>query len=279
MPLTLVGNNGNDKHFYTTFYAPFDALLTDAANDTAFVVTVWNDEIITPKEIGQYNTGDYAGNSQFIPANTPVIIRSKKASTASTSSINLALPTTTPASTPVSCVFKGEYLEQMLQQSYDYMSDHSADYVYVFGLEYAGTFTEPGDFATTGLINATAPSPTKELGFFKNMNRNRESSEYRSSWTRNNKYVYGNKIYYRADDPVSPARAETRGIDFVPVLFDVEPGDEEQQESQTVVGDNRIYDMQGRCVATEEQVKDGSWRQSLSKGMYILNGKKFMKKN
>ncbi len=279
MPLTLVGNNGNDKHFYTTFYAPFDALLTDAANDTAFVITVWNDEIITPKEIGQYNTGDYAGNSQFIPANTPVIIRSKKASTASTSSINLALPTTTPASTPVSCVFKGEYLEQMLQQSYDYMSDHSADYVYVFGLEYAGTFTEPGDFATTGLINATAPSPTKELGFFKNMNRNRESSEYRSSWTRNNKYVYGNKIYYRADDPVSPARAETRGIDFVPVLFDVEPGDEEQQESQTVVGDNRIYDMQGRCVATEEQVKDGSWRQSLSKGMYILNGKKFMKKN
>lgn len=279
MPLTLVGNNGNDKHFYTTFYAPFDALLTDAANDTAFVVTVWNDEIITPKEIGQYNTGDYAGNSQFIPANTPVIIRSKKASTASTSSINLALPTTTPASTPVSCVFKGEYLEQMLQQSYDYMSDHSADYVYVFGLEYAGTFTEPGDFATTGLINATAPSPTKELGFFKNMNRNRESSEYRSSWTRNNKYVYGNKIYYRADDPVSPARGETRGIDFVPVLFDVEPSDEEQQESQTVVGDNRVYDMLGRCVATEEQVKDGSWRQSLSKGMYILNGKKFMKKN
>lgn len=271
MPLTLTGNNGYDKHFYTTFYAPFDALLTDAVNDTAFVVTAWNNEIIKPEEIGQYNTGDYEGNSQFIPANTPVIIRSKKSSTASTISINLALPTTTPSATPISCVFSGEYLEQMLT--------HNSEYVYVFGLEYAGTFYEDPNFATNGLITATAPSPTKVLGFFKNMNRNRESSEYKNSWTRNNKYVYGNKIYYRATGSGS-RELSMRGIEFVPTIFDLEdeeqPGEEEQNPSEgaTLQGDGCIYDLMGRKVATRQQVEDGSWR-LLRPGIYILNGKKF----
>jgi hypothetical protein len=40
-------------------------------------------------------------------------------------------------------------------------------------------------------------------------------------------------------------------------------------------GDGCIYDLQGRKVATKEQVTDGKWRERLSQGIYILNGRKF----
>jgi hypothetical protein len=33
----------------------------------------------------------------------------------------------------------------------------------------------------------------------------------------------------------------------------------------------------GRKVATKEQVEDGTWRERLAPGIYILNGKKFKK--
>ena len=280
MALTLTGNNGQDKHFYTTFCAPFDVLLTDADNDAAYVVPSgkWSTEILYPKEIGEYNTEangcpeDYRGSNQFIPAGTPVIIRSKNSSTSSTRSIKLALPTNTP-STSVSCVFSGKYLEQTLA--------HGSDYVYVFGLEYSGTFTEDPSFATNGLITATTPSATKVLGFFKNMNHDRESSDARNSWTRNNKYVYSNKIYYRAGS--SGASAKSRKVanmpQFVPVIFDDELEDEELQDEEQgqpqmqEYGDG-VYDLSGRKVANEEQVQDGTWRQRLSPGIYIVQGKK-----
>lgn len=282
MGLSITTNNGKDGYYYATFYAPFDVLLTDASKDIAYVCPEWDNTLsdvktsgsITPENIGKYNTAEYGcpesyrGSNRFIPAGTPVIIRTRNSS----GTITAALPTTAP-STPVSCVFTGKYLEQMLT--------HGDDYVYTFGLPSTGTFTPDKNFATNGILTASSNIPGTGVGFYKNANPNKEESEFRVGWTLNNKYVYGNKLYYRApgNQAVSPARGETRGIDFVPVLFDVEPGDEEQQESQMVVGDNRVYDMLGRCVATEEQVKDGSWRQSLSKGMYILNGKKFMKKN
>ena len=41
---------------------------------------------------------------------------------------------------------------------------------------------------------------------------------------------------------------------------------------------NRIYDLLGRCVADEAEVRDGSWQQRLAPGIYILNGRKFSKK-
>ena len=277
MALTLTGNNGQDKYFYTTFYAPFDVLLTNE-NDKAYVVPTGQWPTITPpsttgvmhpKEIGEYNTGDYVGNSQFIPAGTPVIIRSKNASVSSTSSISLALPTTTPSS-PVSCLFSGKNLEQTLP--------HGSDYVYVFGLEYSGTFNEDPSFDTNGLITATTPSATKVLGFFKNANHDRESSEFRNSWTRNNKYVLANKIYYRASG--SGAREVTRGIEFVPVIFDDEEDGEEPDIEHVANGRSYplgVYDLLGRCVATEEEVKDGSWRQHVAPGIYIIHGKKVMR--
>ena len=50
--------------------------------------------------------------------------------------------------------------------------------------------------------------------------------------------------------------------DFIPVVFDDEDDDDEELQpdgsKQAVAGDNRVYDLQGRCVATEEMVKDGN---------------------
>ena len=181
----------------------------------------------------------------------------------------MALPTTTPSS-PVSCLFSGKNLEQTLP--------HGSDYVYVFGLEYSGTFTPDPSFTTNGLITATTPSATKVLGFFKNANHDRESSEFRNSWTRNNKYVLANKIYYRASG--SGAREVTRGIEFVPVIFDDEEDGEEPDIEHVANGRSYplgVYDLLGRCVATEEEVKDGSWRQHVAPGIYIIHGKKVMR--
>lgn len=287
MELRVSTHNGGDGYYYTTFCAPYDVLLTDATKDFAYVIPPgeWptitppeTDGTMHPKKIGQYNTAengcpeDYRNNNQFIPAGTPVIIRTKS----TIGYVTLALPTTTP-SNPVSCLFSGKYLEQMLP--------HGSDYVYAFGLPYTGTFTEDANFATNGIITASAPAADKGVGFYKNANFYHEGKEFKP-WDRNNKYVYANKIYYRAGSSGASARGMTRSsVEFIPVIFDdlfveTEEYGREQQEDEEVterreyVGDGCVYDMQGRRVATEEQVIDGTWKQRVSPGIYIINGKK-----
>ena len=49
---------------------------------------------------------------------------------------------------------------------------------------------------------------------------------------------------------------------------------DEMNERREYVGDGCVYDMQGRRVATEQQVLDGTWKQRVSPGIYIINGKK-----
>ncbi|MBR1840374.1 MAG: hypothetical protein IJ782_07320 [Prevotella sp.] len=263
---------------YTTFYAPFDVLLTNATTDMAYIVptdqldedfTADTQYTIHPKRMGDegVNTGTYAGNNQFIPAGTPAIIRTK----ATSGYVTLALPTTTPTSS-VSCVFTGKHLEQML--------DQGSDYVFVFGRPSSGTFTEDASFSTNGLITVSAPASDRGVGFYKNANLNRESSKDDAEWTRNNKYVYGNKIYYRAD--VSSGGGSSaldlafEKSDYIPVIFDedeLELQDDDNGNGATF-GDGRIYDLQGRCVVTEQEVLDGSWINNVAPGIYILNGKK-----
>ena len=275
MPLKVTTNYGGDEYYYTTFYAPFDVLLT-STNDEAYIVPSgqWSNTILYPKEIGEYNTAEnncpenYRGNNRFIPAGTPVIIRTKNTG----GEVTMALPTTTPSSN-VSCVFSGEYLEQMLTQN-------SSDYVFVFGRSYthSNEFTYDGG---SGIVTPAGLELDKGVGFYKNASNDRESNATKTMWTRNNKYVYANKIYYRAGSSGSGSRQTTRGVEFIPVIFDFEgeePGDGEDGQQQ-LEGDNRIYDLQGRCVATEQQVREGSWRNLLAPGIYILNGKKFMHQN
>ena len=220
-----------------------------------------------PKRISEFNTtGTYAGSDQFIPANTPVIIRTKNTS----GEVTMALPTTTPSSA-VSCVFTGQYLEQELAQN-------SSDYVFTFGRSYthSDAFTYNGG---TGVVTPAGLELDKGVGFYINANNNRESNATKTMWTRNNKYVYGNKIYYRASI-ASSSRELTRGIEFIPVVFDDEELEDPDIEDANGgrVGDGCVYDLSGRMVATRAQVENGTWRHQLTPGIYIINGKKIIVK-
>lgn len=264
--LKVTMNDGGDDHYYATFYAPFDVLLPDDGDKKydAYICNEWSNTIVYPKKVPA--VGETYDEGKFVPAGSAVIFRS----TDDSGSMTLSLPNSTPSSSLSSSVFSGEYLERMLAP------DVSHD-VFTFGLP----------FTTEVVINRTDGSITAELpvkaitgvGFYINANQNKEADELQSLWLRNNRYVLHNKIYYRATP--SPARQNTRGIEFVPVIFDDAEDDEENEpelfgikEENRRVYDNRVYDLQGRCVATEEQVKDGTWRQNLRPGIYIINGRK-----
>ena len=279
MALKVTTNNGGDENYYTTFYAPFDVWLTDE-KDEAFVLPtgVWPTieslsttpaPIIHPKKIGQYNTvangcpENYVGKNQFIPAGTPVIIRTKNTG----GEITLALPTATP-STSIANDLNGQYLEQMLAQS-------TTNYVFAFGRRYTHS-NEFGYDKESGIVTPAGLEVDKGVGFYINASNNRESNATKTMWTRNNKYVYGNKIYYLYSPP-SGSRELTRSPEFIPVVFDDEEGEEDEPIEESLrqqVFNGCVYDLQGRCVATEEMVKDGTWRRNLKRGIYILNGKK-----
>ena len=184
--------------------------------------------------------------------------------------IKATIPTTTP-STAISTIFSYEYLEQLLPDW------NNSRRVYVFGPKMEGTLSIN---ESDGSITAVLPSlGNTNVGFHLNANPNKELGLTKASWTRNNRYVLHNKIYYRAGS----GGAGTRGIEFVPVYFGAEENNGnttnvEDALNGTLTGDGCIYDLTGRKVATEEQVEDGSWRYQLKPGVYILNGKKFMKK-
>ena len=282
-----------DLWYYSSLCVPFDLMISNKDDDPTHSSNAytcvsdespWNVNGLHPKSIGKYTNKDGAGypeslckrtdketnttvnNDYFVPAGTPVLFSTKRA----TSYIKATIPTTTP-STSISTIFSAKYLEQQLPD-WD-----NTKHVYVFGPAMEGTIELD---ESDGTISATLPSlGNTNVGFHLNANPNKEAGLSRAEWTRNNYYVLHNKIYYREGS----SGAGTRGVQFVPVLF----GDEESEGSPTdilnalndnMVGDGCIYDLQGRKVATEQQVQDGSWRQWLSPGIYILNGKKFSKR-
>lgn len=269
MPLTIKTNNGGDDYYYATFYAPFDVLLPDdngAKKYNAYISSTWNpaglNMDLVPEVPEKYSKG------KFVPAGTPVIIRTSDES----GSMKLALPSNGPEENPLeNNIFSGKYLEQMLAE------DVSHD-VYTMGLP----FTTPVTIdRATGAITAELPEKAKNgLGFYINANPNKENSPSQSLWLRNNNYVLHNKIYYRAPAPSDPGVKRLGDIksapQFVPVIFDYEEeGGELQPDGQIQQQyDGDVYDLSGRKVATEEQVNDGTWKQILRPGIYIVGGKK-----
>ena len=199
-----------------------------------------------------------------MPAGTPVIIRTND----ETGTVKLTLPNTT-TSTALPCVFKGEYLEQLLAVD----ADHD---VYTLGLPFDSEVQKDDSPVIAGDIESPLPHQANNgVGFYINANPNKENSDMQARWTRNNRYVLHNKIYYRASG--GGVGAPQMSPKFVPVIFD----DEEEQEeeltpngSREIVGDGCVYDLMGRKVATREQVEDGSWKQRVATGIYIINGKK-----
>ena len=273
--LMIATNDGGDGYFYSTFCAPFDVQLPkDAGSNSyyAYVCTEWNSQSIHPAKVPANNTISDDSEGKFVPAGTPVIIRT----TNNTGSIKLTLPKNSPTSA-LTCVFTGKYLEQLLSETIS-----SSGRVYTFGLPITGyNIIEDGSASDGEITNLVARDQAKKgVGFYVNATPNKELGANNGAWTPNNRYVLHNKIYYRSGSSGSSAPAVTRGVDFVPVIFDdEEPGEEELQPdgSVQVVGDGCIYDLMGRKVATKEQVEDGTCRERLAPGIYIINGKKFKK--
>ena len=266
-----------DLWYYSSYCVPFDMLIQNKDEDdgdgkgvhssNAYTCvaaeSTWDGTMLHPKPIGKYNTGTYEDNDYFVPAGTPVLFSTRRA----TSYIKATIPTTSP-STSITTIFSAKYLEQLLP-SYD---DNKR--VYVFGPKMEGTFTPN---TTTGEITAVLPSlGNTNVGFHINANLNKESGLTPATWTRNNYYVLHNRIYYQAGESPSVSAPSNRAIEFVPVIFDDEEGDEEISNKTEQMFDGRVYNLQGRCVATEEQVKDGTWRDGLAPGIYIVNGKKLV---
>ena len=277
MPLNIKTNQGGDGYYYATFCAPFDVLLPgDVVKEEvttkayyAYICDEWDDNNLHPKKVPAVGETYKAG--KFVPAGTPVIIRTND----ETGTMTLTLPNTT-TSTALSCVFTGEYLEKKLDAS------NPARDVFTLGLPMTSDVDKDGDYVTSGGITAPRPEfATNGVGFYINATPNKEVDPLKALWKRNNLYVLHNKIYYRAEEASGSSAPQRRGPEFVPVIFDDE---EEQEEELTpngtreIVGDGCVYDLMGRKVATREQVEDGSWKQRVATGIYILNGKKFQKK-
>lgn len=295
-----------DLWYYSSCCVPFDMMISNKDDDpdhssNAYTCvsdeSSWSESGLHPKPIGKYThvagypdalcyrtdaNGDYIlddnnekiKNDYFVPAGTPVLFSTRRA----TSYIKATIPTNAPAThtSDIATIFSAKYLEQLLT-GWD-----NTKRVYVFGPKMEGDFT----FNTsTGEISAVLPSlGNTNVGFHINANPNKEEGMTKASWTRNNYYVLHNRIYYKSDTNGASAR-EMDAPQFVPVIFDDDGESEEENEELqpdgsrvTVSGDNKVYDLSGRCVANEQQVKDGSWWQQAASGIYILNGRKIIKK-
>ena len=279
-----------DLWYYSSYCVPFDLLIADKDGDdkdhssNAYTCVVaespWPGTAeaarkgLHPKPIGKYNTDanecpvTYRGSDYFVPAGTPVLFSTKRAK----EYIKATIPTTSP-STSISTIFSAKYLEQKISDTFN-----NSKRVYVFGPKMEGTLNIN---TSDGTVNAVLPSlGNTNVGFHLNANPNKEAGTTPASWTRHNYYVLHNRIYYKADGGGVSAPAMSRGIEFVPVIF----GDEEEQKEMNpngtmeMVGDGCIYDLMGRKVATREQVEDGSWWNQATPGVYILNGRKVIKK-
>jgi hypothetical protein len=208
---------------------------------------------------------------KFVPAGTPVIFRIKDES----GSMKLTIAGNSPsAALPSSSnIFSGKYLEQLLDVD-------AAHDVYTLGLPFVSDVSKDADYNTTGDIVAPLPEQgTSGLGFYINATANKENNASKARWDKNNRYVLHNKIYYRAGaSPGASARRMDGDMpDFVPVIFeDEEEEGEEPNGNVTATGDNCVYDLQGRCVVSGKTVTNGTWRQGLSRGIYLLNGKKYV---
>ena len=265
--LVLTTNDGGEGYFYTTFCAPYDVLLPANSGSNsyyAYVCTAWDTEIIHPVKV---RASDPYAEGKFVPAGTPVIIRT----TDNTGKVQLTLPSSSPTSS-LSCTFTGKYLEQLLATEIT-----SSDKVYTFGLPITGytiTTTSGSDNGVIGSLVNREDSKTG-VGFYVNANPNKELGDNTGAWTPNNRYVLHNKIYYRSGGSGASARSRIPAPQFIPVVFDgIE--EVEQEGVQLTVEDDRVYDVHGRCIVSGEQARDGSWKKSVPSGVYLQGGKKYL---
>ena len=168
MGLDITTNNGGDGYYYSTLYMPFDVLLpADAGGKTynAYICKKWHNEGVNPVPVPAITGTPSYAEGKLVPAGTPVIIRTND----ETGTVKLTLPNTT-TSTALPCVFKGEYLEQLLAVD----ADHD---VYTLGLPFDSDVhkdtTEP---ELDGDIESPLPHQANNgVGFYINANPNKEA--------------------------------------------------------------------------------------------------------
>ncbi|MBQ8157628.1 MAG: hypothetical protein IJ081_01230 [Prevotella sp.] len=260
--LLLETHSGGDGHFYTTFYAPYDLKLPDDGDSKhyyAYICKEWNSQLLCPEKTGN--------GGKDIPANTPVIIRTDDTS----EKVKLSFPESSLSSVAGN-IFTGSYLEQLLATPIT-----ASNKVYTLGLPITGygMITEAGENNGNITNYIDRSQAYTGIGFYVNATQNKELSEETGQWTPNNRYVIHNKIYYR--EVAAARRMDGDMPDFVPVIFeDEEEEGEEPNGNVTATDDNCVYDLQGRCVVSGKTVTNGTWRQGLSRGIYLLNGKKYV---
>ena len=199
--LMVTTNDGGDDYYYTTFYAPFDVELPANSGDktyTAYYSERWIPNGIHVKSI----------EGRGIPAGTPVIIRTSD----NAGNIKLSIPSESVAAVGGSNIFSGSYLEKLLDVD-------AAHDVYTLGLPFISDVEKDDDYDTTGEISAPLPEQdTKGVGFYINATPNKEVNVSESMWTRNNRYVLHNKIYYRATGGGDALELAFKKSDYIPVI-------------------------------------------------------------
>lgn len=110
-----------------------------------------------------------------------------------------------------------------------------------------------------------------------NANAHWATARLATSYQRNNKYVYNNKVFfvheYATGGSVKPYT--TSDAPFYALLFEdviEEPEADESKHSTGIV--SGVYDLSGRQIRTRESVLNGTWRRNLKPGVYIVNGRK-----
>ena len=91
----------------------------------------------------------------------------------------------------------------------------------------------------------------------------------------NNNYVRHYKVFVLGRSlslTTSPSRQ------FVGVTFEPSGIEEQSAEEGRRMPTGDVFDLQGRRVATEQQVQDGTWQRKATQGVYIRNGRKFVVK-
>jgi len=292
-------------YYFATLYVPYDVVLPDGEVYAYAGLRTKNDGKGTEKDWrlqceklnAQTIGGTTYAKGKYIPAGTPVLIRATATEGtvsgtvsdydydhANTNSyyITLTIPSYAPATATEGLVasvtgtniFQGKYLEQELSGTEGTDVPASGESVYVFGQATGDDYTTiPDDPDREG-------TQALEAGFYINKNTTDGSTTYSN---RKNLYVRHNKIYLfektvegeypSSDHYTGSGGGSARPRQFIPLWFG-EADIEEQVPMSDRHAAEGVYDLQGRRVATGEQVADGTWRKVVKSGVYIINGKK-----
>jgi len=267
-------NDGMSTYYFATLYVPYDVKI-ETTNAFAYVGkqinTFETEKLLECEKVPEKKVGSTTYEAgTFVPGGTPVLLRvpasyvetEESGSTTlddydrnddtSRHFIRLSLPTSTPTNNSyiTNTFFQGSYLEQVISHSDD---------IYVFGQA-----TENYDDDAYKTLTKT------EVGFYKNKNTADATTDYDK---KDNYYVRHNKVFVLGSSlTTSPSRQ------FVGVTFEPSGIEEQSAEEGRRMPTGDVFDLQGRRVATEQQVQDGTWQRKATQGVYIRNGRKFVVK-